>query len=97
MKVPSVKDYLRNHTNIVTVDKKSVFLYLHQDGYNDKDDFLFLAVTRKYAFPLRPLVNQKPVSFPTFIPKQIWDLTLSDYHMLSDYWMLLDYRILSGY
>ena len=38
MKVPSVKDYLRNHTNIVTVDKKSVFLYLHQDGYNDKDD-----------------------------------------------------------
>ena len=32
------KDYLRNHTNIVTVDKKSVSLYLHQDGYNDKDD-----------------------------------------------------------
>ena len=38
VKVPSVKDYLRNHTNIVTVDKKSVSLYLHQDGYNDKDD-----------------------------------------------------------
>ena len=35
-------------------------------------NFLFLAVTRKYAFPLRPLANQKPVSFPTFIPKQIW-------------------------
>ena len=33
-----VKNHLRNHTNIVTVDKKSVSLYLHQEGYNDKDD-----------------------------------------------------------
>ena len=28
VKVLSVKDYLRNHTNIVTVDKKSVFLWI---------------------------------------------------------------------
>ena len=35
--------------------------------------FLFIAITRKYAFPLRPLAKQKTVSFPTFIPKQIWD------------------------